>query len=274
MNSFLRYSLLFILFSPVSLFAQSKGNWEVGISAGAANYQGDLSPDIAFKETKPFVGAMLKRAVSEYFAYGLFVNYGTISGNDKNFEHLKPRNMHFQSTLFEISPQLEFNFFRFGTSPRAHKFSPYVFAGISYFTFNPKAKLNDEWVRLQPLTTEGQGIVDGAPKKYGLGNISIPFGAGAKFSISDNWNLTVHSGWRTTFTDYLDDVGGVYADKNLIEENRGGAAAYFSDPSGEVTGISIGKPGKLRGNPDTKDWYIFTGFSLSYVIQQGTCYTF
>ncbi|MGZ5282483.1 MAG: DUF6089 family protein, partial [Bacteroidia bacterium] len=178
MNLVLRYSLFFILFFPLHLLAQSKGNWEVGLFAGASNYQGDLAPNIVLSETKPVVGALLKRAVSEYFAYGVVLNYGVISGNDKNFDHLKPRNIHFQSEVFEISPQLEFNFFRFGTSPRAHKFTPYVFAGLSYFKFNPKAKLNDEWVRLQPLTTEGQGIINGAPKKYNLWQLAIPFGAG------------------------------------------------------------------------------------------------
>jgi hypothetical protein len=273
MNLLLRYFLLLLLFSPLTLLAQ-KPQWEIGLFLGASNYYGDLAPNIVVGETKGAIGGMLKKDLSEYFAYSLNLNYGVISGNDNDFEHLKARNIHFKSEILEISPQLEFNFFRFGTSPRAHHFTPYVFAGLSYFKFNPKAKLNDEWIRLQPLTTEGQGIVDDVPKKYNLWQFAVPIGAGVKFSISNRVNLALHSGFRSTFTDYLDDVSGAYADRNLIDENRGGAAAYFSDPSGEVTGIPIGKPGKLRGNPDTKDWYIFTGVTLSYIIQGSSCYTF
>ncbi len=273
MNLFKRSCIFIFFLLPTGLFAQ-KGTWEIGVFAGASHYKGDLAPDIVLAETQPVVGGMIKRTVSEYFAYALHLNYGIISGNDKNFKHLAPRNMHFRSEIFEVSPQLEFNFFRFGTSPRAHKFTPYVFAGVSLFKYNPEAKLNDEWVRLQPLTTEGQGIIDGAPKKYNLWQGAIPFGAGVKFNLDDRLNLAIHSGFRTTFTDYLDDVGGVYADRNIIDESRGGAAAYFSDPSGEVTGVPIGRAGKQRGNPDTKDWYIFTGLTLSYILKGSTCYTF
>ncbi|RYD81269.1 MAG: hypothetical protein EOP53_06830 [Sphingobacteriales bacterium] len=261
------------LIVPAKMMAQ-KPTWEIGLFLGASNYQGDLAPNIVVAETKPAIGGFIKRAVNDYFAYSLGLNYGTVSGDDKNFKYLAPRNMHFQSEIFEITPQVEFNFFRFGSSPRAHKFTPYLFTGLSYFKFNPKAKLNDEWVRLQPLTTEGQGIIKDAPKKYSLWQFAIPIGAGLKFNLSPEFNMTVNCGFRSAFTDYLDDVGGVYPDRSILDEARGGDAAYFSDPSGAVSGINIGVAGKQRGNSDTKDWYIFSGVTLSYIIRQGTCYTF
>ena len=64
-------------------------------------------------------------------------------------------------------------------------FSPYVFTGISMFSFNPQAKHGDTWFELQPLGTEGQGtIAYPDKKKYSLTQLCIPFGTGIKYDLS------------------------------------------------------------------------------------------
>ena len=59
--------------------------------------------------------------------------------------------------------------------------SPYILAGIGYFHFNPQANLNDNYVDLQPLHTEGQGFAEYPNvKEYKLSQINFPVGIGSK----------------------------------------------------------------------------------------------
>ena len=119
---------------------------------------------------------------------------------------------------------------------------------------------------LHNLTTQGQGYVTGAPAQYNTLQVAVPIGGGMKFNLSDRFNLLVSMGYRATFTSELDDVGpGNYPDPTLLPKRNNPLDIYFSDPT------NVGVPGQQRGNPDKKDWYIFAGISLSYIIPGQTC---
>jgi hypothetical protein len=227
-----------------------------------------MAPDFALKETRPVIGANIKYNFNSYFALGGELNCGWIAGNDSNFEALKYRGLAFRTNILEVSGIAEFNFFRFGTGPRDSKFTPYLFTGLSFFKFNPVSYYQGDKYYLQRMTTEGQGLVDSAPDKYSLLQFAVPIGAGFKFKLQDNLNMAVSVGYRGTFTDYLDDVSGQYVGSGLLEEKASNESAALADPN------SIGRKGKQRGNPYNKDWYVFAGISLSYVIPGRICYTF
>ena len=54
----------------------------------------------------------------------------------------------------------------------------YLFTGLGMLAYSPRAKYNDEWVRLRPLNTEGQGdVID----NYSPVTLTIPFGFGCRF---------------------------------------------------------------------------------------------
>jgi hypothetical protein len=259
--------IVLLICLPIAGFAQMRDKtWELGLFGGLSNYQGDLAPDIIMSESHPAIGLAIVRNISPYFSYGLHATYGQISGNDNNFKSLQTRDLSFYSNIFEISPQIEFNFFPFaiGINNNKKNVTPYVYSGLSLFHFDPRTTYKGESYRLQPLHTEGQGVVKGAPDPYSLWSFSIPIGAGFKFRLNDSWNLLVHGDFNTAFTDYLDDVSGVYADKSLLSEK----AAELSDPSGKAY-ASL-----QRGNSELKDWYIFGGVTLSYVLTHGQCYKF
>ena len=247
---------------------------ELGFFAGSSNYIGDLAPNIVIKESQPAIGISIKKNVSPYFAYGAQMNFGTISGNDNDFKSLSTRNLNFKSNIFEISPQMEFSFFPFAVGINKGKFTPYLFVGLSVFYFDPKTTYHGDTYRLQPLSTEGQGLIEGAPAPYNLWQVAIPFGGGVKLNIAERWNIAFSSGFRATFTDYLDDVSGTYADKQLIGKKKGNVAMALSDRSGEFNDLYTGLNGKQRGDSQLKDWYVFTGFTISYIIKQGPCYRF
>ncbi|HUS03633.1 MAG TPA: hypothetical protein VMY77_17955, partial [Chitinophagaceae bacterium] len=153
--------------------------------------------------------------------------------------------------------------------PYEHKVIPYVFAGIGYFHFNPYTEVTPgNKIFLKPLSTEGQGFVSGQ-EPYNLSQFSIPFGGGIKLSLSDDVRVGVELSLRKTFTDYLDDVSTMYIDDNILLANRGQQAvdlAYRGDDVGSGPYPAEGTP---RGTLAAKDWYYFTGVTLSFRLGAG-----
>lgn len=260
-----------IIFLPLISFGQK---WEIGLQFGPSNYQGDLANDITFKETHLSGGMFLKRNVGQFFSHNFSIMEGEISGNDKNFSNQKIRNLSFQTYIYELSYQLEFNFFPFAVGLKHKDFTPYVFTGLSLFYFDPQTTYNGQNVKLNKLDTEGK--VAGNEKKhaYSLYQLAIPIGGGLKYSFSNKFIIGINVGFRSAFTDYLDDVSTVYYDKNILLEKNGSISAALSDRSGESGIQPIGYPGKQRGRSDLRDWYIFSGIIISYKIRDSVCFQF
>ena len=141
----------------------------------------------------------------------------------------------------------------------------YAFAGIGAFYFNPKAFYANQWVPLQPLGTEGQGI--GPLNKYLRFNISLPLGIGFRYAINYQWRLGIEVDYRKTFTDYIDDVSTVYYSPDSLLKYRGPAAVYLANPGlGGLNGGGIDPtlPGYQRGDQTDFDAYLFGYFTVSY----------
>ena len=132
---------------------------------------------------------------------------------------------------------------------------------------DPQALLDDTWYRLQPLGTEGQGTSarpDSEP--YKVDQLAIPFGAGLKFNFG-RIDMQVEWGLRRTYTDYIDDVSGTYVDNDLLAFENGPLAALLADPSG-IEAIGLSNTGHARGDVNTRDWYQYTGLSITYIISR------
>jgi hypothetical protein len=179
------------------------------------------------------------------------------------------RNLHFRSSIYELSGQVEFNFLPYETGNSLYPFTPFIFAGVSLFRFNPQAEVEPnpwriynsnlpygEWVALQPLGTEGQGTTSFQDrKKYALTQFSIPMGGGFKIAVNKTFNIILEYGIRKTFTDYLDDVSTSYIGENLIDVSLLGEE--MSDKS--LNGLQA--KDFQRGNSKDNDWYTFTGIT-------------
>lgn len=246
-------------------------NWEGGLFVGASNYKGDLAPNIAPSETHPALGVFVKRNLSPFFSFALTAKQGTISGNDENFSHLEDRNLSFESNITEVSTILEFNFFPFLKGLEPDQFTPYVYSGFAFFRFEPITTFKGQTFDLQKFRTEGQGTKGDAPSQYSTLQPAIPIGGGFKLQLNRRLNLTFKLGYRATFTDFLDDVSTDYPSKAILSKARGDRAVSLSDRS--VDQWYTGK-GKQRGNSQTNDWYLFTGFTFSYNIKNPECYEF
>ena len=252
--------ILFILFILSCGYAQRS---EIGVMAGTSFYFGDLN-SIPFRDAKFAGGLLYKYNFTPRFALKANILFGKIAASDeKNHSILKDdageylwdyrdRNLSFSSPLTEISAQLEINFFNVYNEGRKNQMSPYIFGGISFFSYNPQAVYNNKTYDLQPIGTEGQGL--GSGKKYALTGFGIPFGLGFKANIGKYICVGAEWGLRYTFTDYLDDVGGTYFDFS----NGLDVVKFFADPSKtEHTSDS------QRYSTRKTDWYSFAGIFVT-----------
>lgn len=168
------------------------------------------------------------------------------------------RNLNFRTHTGDLSTQLEFNFFPFIHGSRNQYFTPYLFAGVSLYRFNPYSTYEGERTPpLRELGTEGQPIGE----EYALVANAINFGGGFKFDISAEWSINIEASFRRLFTDYFDDVSTTYPDLAEVRGFRGSdgdIAALAADPAVLLNPDSEGtREGFQRGDPNTQDSYNF-----------------
>lgn len=243
---------------------------ELGITGGVTYYIGDLNPYKHYpKNTHAGFGLMYRYNFNERYAIrfqGLYSNLETYD-RDSPDPLQQLRNLGFRSVLFEGSALLEVNFFKYRGLAKDNKtWTPFVFVGLAYFHTNPENLLNDTWYELQPLGTEGQGTGNGAG--YSLNQFCIPFGVGLKLALTAKLDLQMEWGLRRTYTDYIDDVSGTYVDNTVLQTEAGPLTALLSDPSAlRTSGFNTGR---ARGDSQTRDWYNYTGVTLSYLLTRFT----
>lgn len=270
--------LALILFSGLIIAtasAQVNGAYlRIGASGGSTNYLGDLDDDFTFKFTKAAFGLDLSYKFNPLMSVRVGVSHGWASAADSvsNNEARNRRDLHFRTPITEGSLQLVIDFVandrRFRDRP---DYVPYVFGGLSIFKFNPQALYQGQWVDLQTIGTEGQFIFgSNNPGPYALVQMAIPMGAGIRIRLSDQWDFEIETGFRKTFTDYLDDVSGLYPDRNELFESAGGGAlgtraTFLSDPN-DVAAIN-----GIRGDQTQTDWYVFTMVRLNYIFDWRRC---
>lgn len=267
--------LIVFLFFKVQLQSQT---WELGLSGGITHYVGDLNPTFHFRFPHPAGSVWGKYNFNKHWSLRAAFTYGRVSADDAEgvFDHQIVRNLRFQSDIFEVHSAIEFNFFPYRPGdPETKRFTPYLFLGVGGFYFNPQTYFNGELVDLQPLGTEGQQTPSRADQyPYSRFQPCIPFGIGIKWSFHDRLSLGVEWGMRLLFTDYLDDVSGLYGDKGEIFTIRGLTAAELSDLS-QSPYHEIPNTGYQRGTPVDNDWYSYLGLSLSYNIKDpASCYSY
>lgn len=258
----MRIALYLCLLFPVSLFSQQR--LQLTIFGGLSNYQGDLQGrEFTFDQSNPALGLGLKYDFTPHIAIRTSLNFAKVGGDDKrNASTLQFRNLSFESKITEGNLLLEYTLMNM----EEKAFSPYVFAGIGLFHFNPYAfdTLGNK-VNLKPLSTEGQGLAQYPDRKpYKLTQFNIPFGGGVKFRISSNTVLSYEIGFRKLFTDYLDDVSTSYVDQFILAQERGPKAVEMAYRAGELKSGDPNYPaaGTIRGGAKYKDWYYFQGITL------------
>ncbi len=259
-NLFQALVIFYLFLFPAMLKAQS---WEVGLKGGVSGYFGDINPVQIYRPRDLGGAVFIKTNIDPYWSFGLSYYRAQVSGNDNYSRNAaqRRRNLNFYSTVSEWSLFSEFNFLNYVPSMTRTRLTPYIFAGVGVAFFDPKTTYQDETYRLRSLMTEGQ---DEPYKKYAL---TIPYGAGLKYNISGKWTLGGEAGYRTIFTDYLDDVSGRYPNTTGWDPTR----ANLSDRSGTTAATKHYRPGDQRGDFRPRDNYFFVGFTISYTFLAYKC---
>ncbi len=267
--------VVLFVFSPGLVRAQRS---ELGGLAGMSFYLGDLNQkklfDFKDHQVHASGGFLYRYNISPRFAIKADFIFGKLSAADSTSSRFKnadmsERNLNFTSKFTEFAVEGELNFFKLYNSTGKNRFSPYIFAGIAVFSYDPMTTYNGIEYHLQSLGTEGQGLEGGPEKKYSLTSVAIPFGIGIKVTMGRHFALGAEWGMRYTFTDYIDDIGGIYYDNELLRDQRGNLVADLADRRPELTDPETGDPmpnfvaGHSRGNVKTKDAYSFAGITLT-----------
>lgn len=260
--------LIFTLFAVLLAGGLSAQRSEVGFMLGTSYYLGDLNYSNHFGLTQPAGGIIYRYNINPRWALKMNALYGEVVGDDASDVGENPdRNLSFESHVLEFSAQMEHNFFRYFTGSKKSPFSPYIFAGVSVFSYNPKAEYDGEWYELQPLGTEGQGTTAYPDRKeYALTQVSFPFGIGFKWSLSRSLCLGGEWGMRKTFSDYIDDVSTTYADPDVLLAENTEIAMLLADRRVQL-GLEPFEEGIQRGDSKNKDWYSFAGLFLTFKIR-------
>lgn len=264
--------------------------YEVGLSMGMMNSFTDLGgkkgigknfiKDLRWKTAKPAAGVFVLANYLDKISVRLEGTFGQVVGFDSILKNVASstygryeRNLSFRSKISEVQLGVEVHplMFRDYDDYDPPLMSPYVMAGVGYFSFDPQAKLNGQWYSLQPLHTEGQGFAEYPDRKeYSLQQLNLMAGFGFKYQISPLLNAKIEFTQRFLNTDYLDDVSTNYIDPSLFVQylgpNRAAIATQLHDRKYEITPGDGSIPLGQRGDPGDKDSYFTVQLKIALTL--------
>lgn len=273
---------LAVAFAALVMRSDAQYAWDVGIHVGGANYLGEMGGkdqprrdfvwDMKLSQTRWAIGGFARRKINRLLSVNSGIMYLRIQGADALTESYRPRrgrNLNFRNDMIEWYLRPEFTIFQDndlgGRGRYRLDFRLFGYVGIGVYYHNPKGQINREgdFYALQPLATEA---VD-----YSRIGMSIPAGIGFHFTKKRRHRFGFDLGWRTTFSDYLDDASSVYADPSelpsqlAIDLANQTSYAYALDPT--LPHPNNYSPGSIRGDPTRNDSYLTMTFTYSYVLR-------
>lgn len=273
--------LTLVLALMVSMCGYSQYNVDYGFSVGATSFLGefgggkgerrDFVGDLELGFTRWTVGGFFRYKIAPKIGVKASLNYIRLSGDDVKSDNpaRRGRNLNFKNDMFEFLLNGEFYIYKINDVGRTGRyrtdFNLYLFGGVGVFYSNPKGQRSSgEWVSLKPLKTEGVS--------YSSINLAVPLGLGFYYTLNRRYRVGLELGWRTTFTDYIDDASTVYVnsydgisnktDQALLDEINAGN----SDDDQDLV-LGFYEPGDKRGDPGHNDSYGTVTFNFSWAIR-------
>lgn len=270
-------TILVVLFLATGVKAQWL--WDYGFSVGVSNYLGDIGgkektrrdfvADMKMAKTRWNFGGFARYKLNQKVSVKLALDYLRIEGDDKLSSNpaRNARNLNFRNDMFDLGLTGQLFIYEdndLGNTYRYRNgFRAYLFAGVGCYYSNPKAFYNGQWVKLRPLHTEGVS--------YSPVGINIPMGIGFYFTFHKKHRIGYEFNYRTTFTDYLDDISGNYPDDpSMSGDPNLSLRTYELNPVITKENIGLYKShdwGQKRGDKTHKDAYMTMSLSYSYVLR-------
>ena len=269
---------LLLIFGVFTQLAEAQRyNLGFGWRAGVTNFLGDIGGgdlarnfvyNLELKDTRWATGPFVTYRFHPLFAVQGSITYARIRGEDRESENRarQGRNLSFRNDIFEFAGKFEFYPQVLSLSDVGYRgryrvdYQTYFFAGIGAVVHSPKAEYNGDYYKLRPLMTEGE--------KYSPVAFVMPFGGGFFFTFKRQHRVGFEFSWSWTFTDYLDDISGTYADPSQMSSDPLAATlANRYSGEGNVPASSNYTPGNRRGDPTDRDNYMFMTVSYQFLIR-------
>jgi hypothetical protein len=258
----------------IPVFGKAQYNWEFGGGIGVASLLGEMGgdelnrrdfvADLKFEQTRQGANAFARYRLTPIFSIKTSFNYMTVRGADSLSRNIGryTRNLSVRNTMYEFSTEFQYFFFEINDLGHTYRykdnFRAYIGVGAGALFHSPETFYNGEWVKLRPLTTEGV--------KYSVATMTIPASAGFYLTLNRKYRIGWNISWRTTFTDYLDDISNKYVDPSVLPNATAIALANRSRPSDlDPAAIFSHAPGEKRGDPSNRDSFLTSSIEFSYV---------
>lgn len=213
-------------------FAQTH---EVGLFLGGSNTIADVGSTLAVNPNDIVIGGVYKWNKTPRYSYRFSASYANVNGADSKSkdEKRKQRDYSFRNAIREISAGIEYNFYNFDLHDRNRLFT----------RVTPYVYTGLSFFHYDALYLKGGK----SPQKYNEhSTFAIPVIVGVKTTLSRRFVLGFEVGARYSFTDDLDG-------SNPVRDKKPYKSLKF-------------------GNTKNNDWYVFTGFTLSYTFGEKPCF--
>jgi opacity protein-like surface antigen len=210
MNKFLFFIILITSFSLSGYASPPKKKADIGFFAGTSSYMGEINPDRLFYKPSISFGGMFRWRLNDTYALRGHVYYGQFSGSDRDFtnSYQQLRNASFSSSLLDFCAIGEYNFFPLRYDVRKKAITPFLFVGFGYnLILSSSANIGNHF--------------------------NIPFGVGAKYSLTRK--ITIGAEWSF---------------RKLLADNADGV----HNPGGN----------EYKTTFSNNDWYSFAGIFISF----------
>ena len=279
MNKFILTLGLILCFLKIK--SQSFLTWKLNdryfsvlLGSGQTKYIGELNAEnkrqTDFSHGNLAIEARLWSHISTRISVGLY----QIRGDDDNaadgsFE--KERNLSFTSNNWEFNLQGIYLIRSYaGNYDQRWKFDPYISFGFGVTTFNPFTYLQ--------IQENGKEInAKFSLRDYQTENVAydpftfiIPASLGIKMKITPFINFNFELAYRYTFTDYLDDVSGIFPsitdDSSIQAKLSNRRREQYLENEDAWKSLDVGFD---RGNSNNNDQYLFFSFQIEAFLTGG-----
>ncbi len=192
--------ILLIVLLSVGLQARAQDTeyaFELGVTAGATGYLGDVNPHAIYGNVSSAVGLIGRWNINPRQALLLNITAGKLTGNAADFKNHFPDNpdteWEFSNSVVDVSAQYELSFFAYGQGSGfrgSRRFTPYIHFGL------------------------------GATVGNGTATANLPLGAGVKYKLKERWNVGLDWTMHFSMSDKLDGIEDPYRIKSGFLKNK------------------------------------------------------
>lgn len=197
--SILVIALLTMCFNVVSA---QEYRYEVGAGLGLSGYIGDANKGNMWRSPSYAAGGVFRYIINSRWALKGNLFTAKISGDSSKDNNVYPGGLtyKFNSQLFDVGAQIEFNFLNFGMGSKYLKLkriSPYMVLGLG--------------ATVASYNAEGNKGTSAA--------LNLPMGVGLKYKISERLNIGLEFTMRKAFGDRLDGLNDLNGIKSGFAKN-------------------------------------------------------